>query len=332
MPSHESMPYTYSQVSEQYNTGNQEPTVLTKRRKSGEIVTARLIAETDENGRRFVKYDTAEGPAKKALDNESLTDEFQAQLADELASDIPHTVVPEQGGEVIDDDVEITRRRVKPNLGILATDMALWEVKRIPIRDEAAPDAISGGAETATPPADEVIADDEIADLTREAIGEADAVGPTDDVAETDSSDDEKEKGNHEAWERILTSLKGLPEGDDFRRLKSMMGSGEVEYPGQARNLMERVGERISSLRSMATGFETADRTEIQIRDDAVNMLTYPVSLLGNRADDLRRIAAIVDEHQVVTPDIKRELQKISEDVVSGLVRLESDINSNIPS
>ena len=85
---------TFNQVEEQSKEGSDtEPTMLL-RRSRGEIQTARLTPQMDEHGRYYAAFTDIENGVPvnklKPLSRESLSDQYQAGLADELAATLVH--------------------------------------------------------------------------------------------------------------------------------------------------------------------------------------------------------------------------------------------------
>lgn len=85
---------TFNQVKEQSKEGSTaEPTMLL-RRSQGEIQTARLTPQKDEHGRYYAAFTDVENGVPvnklKPLSREALSDQYQAELADELAATLVH--------------------------------------------------------------------------------------------------------------------------------------------------------------------------------------------------------------------------------------------------
>jgi len=124
---------SYNQISEQYQVGYDEPTVLIKRSK-GQIQTAALTNDRDEHGRRFVTFSENGEQWDKPVSDQALTDEAQLSLAQELAGnyELPTkqeieklvAVVKTVGHEATDSALaEIDTSADKPRVELRAEDI-----------------------------------------------------------------------------------------------------------------------------------------------------------------------------------------------------------------
>lgn len=82
----------YNQISEQYDAGYEQPSVLIKRRDDT-VATARLTDRVDQHGRRIAEFMVDGRLAEKPIHAAGLSDEVQARLAAELAGDRDDTAV-----------------------------------------------------------------------------------------------------------------------------------------------------------------------------------------------------------------------------------------------
>ena len=94
---------TFNQVKEQSGEGSTTDPTMLLRRSQGEIQTARLTPRTDEHGRYYAAFTDVENGVPvnklKPLSREALSDQYQAELADELAATLVHDETIEHAGE-----------------------------------------------------------------------------------------------------------------------------------------------------------------------------------------------------------------------------------------
>lgn len=102
---------SFRQITEQHDA-EKKATVLT-RRKSGEIQTAKYSGVTDEHGRYYVELNEVDEHGDRlyrAMTPENLSDDGQAQLAEELATS--RVISAEQDAQDVSEEVSESTREV----------------------------------------------------------------------------------------------------------------------------------------------------------------------------------------------------------------------------
>jgi hypothetical protein len=324
MPNHNAVPY--SQITEQYDAGHQQPTVLA-RRGNGDIVTAQLTADTDELGRRFVQYDTAGGPAKKALAYDSLTDDSQEQLASELAesriTSASQTEVT-QTIETTDDDVEITRKRVGAGMAKSAINTSSWS-ETVPQAEDIA-EVIDARAEV----------ESAISGSTPEPVMEpADTMeteAAQEDQKSPESSDEKSDDEPSEGWQMILREVQTTMDSDSVRQLENTMRGGDISRASRALGMIEDVRDELIALMSKASSTDVARGSESAAVEGIANALRGPINILDSEYQQLEQIHRLSDQYDARTPGMVQAEDELRTNIISGIRYAKQHIDEAIQS